>query len=64
MNGRDLACLIACGLLLIAAGSAQAQGKLGEPAPDFPPGAFTDAGSYRLSDLQGKIVVLYFFEAG
>jgi hypothetical protein len=64
MNRRYLARLVACGLLLSAAAPALAQGKLGQAAPDFPPGAFTDSGSYRLSDLQGKLVVLYFFEPG
>jgi hypothetical protein len=64
MNYRGLTRLLACGLLLVAAAPAQAQGKVGQAAPDFPPGAFTDSGSYRLSDLRGKIVVLYFFEPG
>jgi hypothetical protein len=40
------------------------QGKVGETAPDFPPGSFTDGAAYRLSDLKGKVVVLYFFEPG
>ncbi len=53
---------LACGLLLGAAAPALGQGLFGQPAADFPPGAFTDGGSYRLSDLQGKLVVLYFFE--
>jgi hypothetical protein len=64
MNCRDFARLAACGLLLSLPVSAQAQGMFGQAAPDFPPGAFSDSGSYRLSDLQGKIVVLYFFEPG
>lgn len=64
MSRRGVTCLLACGLLLSATASAQAQGKAARIAPDFPPGAFTDSGSYRLSDLRGKLVVLYFFEPG
>ena len=64
MNCRDLTSLLACVLLLSAAAPAQAQGQFGQAAPDFPPGPFTDSGSYRLSELRGKIIVLYFFEAG
>jgi hypothetical protein len=64
MNRRDLARLLSCVLLLSAAAPAQAQGNFGQAAPDFPPGPFTDSGSYRLSGLRGKIVVLYFFEPG
>lgn len=30
---------------------------------DFPPGAFTDGGHYRLSDFRGKVLVLYFYES-
>lgn len=33
-----------------------------EKAPDFPPGAFSDQGKYRLSDFRGKAVVLFFYE--
>jgi peroxiredoxin len=31
-------------------------------APDFPPGVFHDGNSYSLKDLQGKVVVLFFYE--
>src|SRR5688572_25507092 len=48
--------------LLVGATSAQAQGKFGETAPDFPPGAFNDGGRYQLSDYAGKVVVLFFYE--
>jgi peroxiredoxin len=29
---------------------------------DFPPGAFSDGGRYKLSDYEGKVVVLFFYE--
>lgn len=34
----------------------------GEAAPDFPPGAFTNGAALRLSDFEGKLVVLFFYE--
>ena len=37
----------------------------GEPrsvVPEFPPGLFTDGGRYRLNDLDGKVVVLLFYD--
>jgi hypothetical protein len=51
-------------LLFCAAGLAPAQIeiKFGVPVADFPPGQFTDGNQYKLGDLQGKVVVLYFFE--
>jgi hypothetical protein len=55
---------IACCLLLAAVSVAAAQGKIGDTAPEFPPGVFTDAGSHTLSGLRGKVVALYFFEPG
>ena len=55
--------LLACFLLLTRTASAVAQGMAGQPAPDFPPGTFSDGGQYRLSDLKGKVVVLFFFES-
>ena len=39
------------------------QVRLGQVAPDFPPGPFSDGGQYQLSDLKGKVVVLFFFES-
>lgn len=36
----------------------------GEPAPDFPPGIFSDNQHYSLEELRGKVVVLFFYEAG
>jgi peroxiredoxin len=30
--------------------------------PEFPPGLFTDGGKYRLNDLDGKVVVLLFYD--
>ena len=43
--------------------SAHAGGNFGEPAPDFPPGVFSDGGHYQMSDFEGKLVVLFFFES-
>lgn len=51
-------------LLCLAAPAALAAGNAGEEAADFPPGQFTDGGSYSLADLRGKAVVLYFYEDG
>jgi hypothetical protein len=34
------------------------------PAPDFPPGIFTDGGHYTMDDFKGKVLALYFFELG
>jgi hypothetical protein len=36
----------------------------GVAAPDFPPGIFTDGGHYSMEDFKGKVLALYFFEAG
>lgn len=55
--------LILCAALFLGA-QAEGQGKFGEAAPDFPPGVFTDGNQHRLSDFKGKVVVLYFYEAG
>jgi peroxiredoxin len=49
---------VICG---VAAG-ARADGRVGEGAPEFPPGVFTDGGRHQLSDFQGKVVVLFFYE--
>ena len=62
MKCMALGGLTAFALTLAFAPSAASQGKFGEQAPDFPPGVFTDGGKYSLSDLRGKVVVLYFFE--
>jgi peroxiredoxin len=50
-------------LALLSAGPAAAQPKLGDVAPDFPVGLFSDAKSYQLSDSRGKVVVLFFYES-
>lgn len=55
--------LIFCAALFLG-GPADGQVKFGETAPDFPPGVFTDGNQYRLSDFKGKVVFLYFYEAG
>jgi peroxiredoxin len=49
-------------LLLCAAGFLSGAPNVGDTAPEFPPGPFTDGNSYKLSDFAGKVVVLYFFE--
>lgn len=49
-------------VLLAAPAPARAAGNAGEQAADFPPGAFTDGGQYRISDFAGKVVVLFFYE--
>jgi peroxiredoxin len=40
-----------------------AAGGMSEQAPDFPPGVFSDGGHYRMSDFEGKLLVLFFFES-
>lgn len=62
MNRKLLGCCVAPLVLLGLAGSAGGQGKFGEQAPDFPPGAFIDGRTYSVADQQGKLVVLFFFE--
>ena len=54
---------LALGLLLAWVAAAAAQQRLGDPAPDFPPGPFTDGGQYKVSDFKDKLLVLYFFES-
>jgi thiol-disulfide isomerase/thioredoxin len=54
--------LVALGMLCLT-GTVAAQGKFGEMAPEFPPGMFSDGRQYRLSDLRGKVVVLFFYES-
>lgn len=41
---------------------ARAAGNVGEQAPDFPPGSFSDGGQYKVSDFQGKVLVLFLYE--
>src|SRR3982751_2462046 len=52
----------AMAIVLGLTGLAHAAGKAGEQAPDFPPGLFIDGRHYSLSDLEGKAVVLFFYE--
>jgi peroxiredoxin len=52
----------AMAIVLGLAGLAHAAGKAGEQAPDFPPGLFIDGNHYSLKDLEGKAVVLFFYE--
>jgi len=49
-------------LLGLSASTVRAAGNYGEAAPDFPPGAFNDGQRYQLSDCQGKVAVLFFYE--
>jgi peroxiredoxin len=57
---RQLLCVF---IALVAFTSvAQAAAKVGDKAPDFPPGLFIDGRHYSLSDLDGKAVVLFFYE--
>jgi peroxiredoxin len=61
MNSKIFAVAIAL-LLSVFAVRAQAAGNFGETAPDFPPGLFNDGQRYQLSDFDGKVVVLFFYE--
>ena len=56
--------VLAPALLLATALAAPAGGaeRAREKAGDFPPGSFSDGGRYRLSDFEGKAVVLFFYE--
>jgi hypothetical protein len=36
--------------------------RIGEPAPEMPPGLFTDGGQYHLGDFRGKVLVVFFFD--
>jgi peroxiredoxin len=57
---RQLLCVFVA--LVALAPVSRAAGKAGEKAPDFPPGLFIDGHHYSLSDLDGKAVVLFFYE--
>src|SRR5688500_5699843 len=57
-----LSSLFACILLLGASAVRGGPGDFGEAAPDFPPGVFNDGQRYSLSDFEGKVVVLFFYE--
>jgi peroxiredoxin len=57
-----LARLLGLSLLLAAAAPAMGQGRVGQAAPDFPPGPFSDGRQYSLEDARGKLMVLFFFE--
>lgn len=59
---RSLA-LVLVTTILFPASFGFAGGNVGETAPEFPPGSFSDGGRYRVSDFHDKIVVLYFYEA-
>jgi peroxiredoxin len=57
MSNRLFPLLACLGSLILAAIS-----HAKEKAPDFPPGQFNDGGQYRISDFEGKVVVLFFYE--
>jgi len=60
---RCLTPLLLVGTALALGGPAD--GQTGSPgAPEFPPGQFSDGQTYKMSDLRGKVVVLYFYEKG
>src|SRR5690349_12268246 len=61
-NAKRLIALCAAGASLALANLAFAAGSVGEMAPEFPPGAFSDQGNYNLADFKGKAVVLFFYE--
>ena len=63
MPARPFRCLLSIGAVLLLALPAAAQPGGGDEAPEFPVGQFSDGGSYRLSDLRGKAVVLFFYES-
>jgi peroxiredoxin len=42
--------------------AARAAGNAGEQAPEFPPGSFSDGGQYKMSDFQGKVLVIFLYE--
>jgi thiol-disulfide isomerase/thioredoxin len=57
---RSLLCAcFLCGLF-----SAGTSASAASEAADFPPGAFSDGGKYKLADFEGKVLVLFFYEQG
>lgn len=54
--------VIFAAFLFAFATSVFAAGNAGEKAADFPPGLFIDGRRYSLADLEGKAVVLFFYE--
>lgn len=53
---------ILCGVLLSVTSLAAAAAAPKEPVRDFPPGVFSDNGTYKLDDFKGKTLVLFFYE--
>ena len=51
-------------LLLAAGGESWAGARVGDTAPELSGTAWAGGKVYKLSDLRGKAVVLYFFEEG
>jgi peroxiredoxin len=50
-------------LAAAAPARAQIQIRFGDPAPEFPPGPFTDGGHYKVTDFKDKLLVLFFFDS-
>src|SRR5205807_531433 len=57
-----LVSLLVIALQLVWSAPAGAQ-RIGDPAPEFPPGPFTDGGQYKVSDFKDKLLVLFFFDS-
>ncbi len=60
---RSVRPALAAAAALLVTLSAGAQPRVGDPAPDFPAGLFSDGNEYKLSDLRGRAVVLFFYES-
>jgi peroxiredoxin len=52
----------ALAMLVFAVSASAQEEKDKDKAPDFPPGLFNDGQRYSLRDLEGKAVVLFFYE--
>lgn len=53
---------ICCTAFIAVCGFSTALFAASREAADFPPGAFSDGGHYRLADFEGKVLVLFFYE--
>ena len=54
---------VAAALALSAALVASAAAQTPKVAPEFPPGLFSDGGSYSMADFEGKVLTLIFYES-
>ncbi|MEX0776958.1 MAG: redoxin domain-containing protein [Phycisphaeraceae bacterium] len=55
-------CIMAA-LLIAAPPQAMGRGNVREEAEDFPPGKFSDGGTYQLENFRGKVVVVFLYES-